>query len=649
MSIAVIALVVWLLLVFLSVTEGIEKQWVHKLTSLNGPLRITPKNAYYNSYYYKVDTLSVASDYKEKTIREKLAALNSDPYNPDEDAEIPPTWQRPEKNPDNSLIDPVKLAAATLNELKNKHPSLVYQDFELSGAMMRLQLTRDETTHETQSYLTQASYLASFADKNPYLASLILKPSPKDLNHLLYLTEKKNSSLLVDESESLVKNSKEDFRLALASLLDTIKITTLQPRFSHWKLPSAFIPEKESFQAVACLTNDKITHITINDQKEQNVQYLSSKEGKITKKDGQLFFENTLLPPTIPLLVNGKLLFKAALIPSSLEKASHLKDVKFAVETTLQNKPLKGSLSWDGLEIATANPENTFLEHMLLSQENGVLLAKSFQESGVKTGDTGYLAYSSATASSLQEQRIPICVAGFYDPGIMAVGNKCILVPNSITKTINSSSNSTHFDPTESNGILVWFKDLKEAEKIKAELIASFEEKGIAKYWKVSTYKEYDFAKDLMQQFQSDKYLFTMVGIIILIVACSNIISLLIILVNDKKKEIGILQSMGASSKSIALIFSASGIVMGVLGSMIGILGALLTLHNIDSVVKALSFIQGHSAFNAAFWGESLPSHLSESALVFILISTPLISLFAALIPALKACKTPTSSTLRSE
>ena len=42
MSVGVIALVVWLVLIFLSVTEGIEKNWLEKLTSLNAPLRINP-------------------------------------------------------------------------------------------------------------------------------------------------------------------------------------------------------------------------------------------------------------------------------------------------------------------------------------------------------------------------------------------------------------------------------------------------------------------------------------------------------------------------------------------------------------------------------------------------------------------------------
>jgi len=41
MSVVVISCVVWLMLLFLSITGGIEKRWLHKLTSLNGQVRIT--------------------------------------------------------------------------------------------------------------------------------------------------------------------------------------------------------------------------------------------------------------------------------------------------------------------------------------------------------------------------------------------------------------------------------------------------------------------------------------------------------------------------------------------------------------------------------------------------------------------------------
>jgi lipoprotein-releasing system permease protein len=106
---------------------------------------------------------------------------------------------------------------------------------------------------------------------------------------------------------------------------------------------------------------------------------------------------------------------------------------------------------------------------------------------------------------------------------------------------------------------------------------------------------------------------------------------------------------MGASPRSIAFIFGGCGAAMGILSSLIGIGAAILTLHNLDSLVHFLSFLQGHDAFNAAFYGSSLPNHLSHEALYFVLIATPIISLLAGLVPAIKACRLRPSEILRSE
>ncbi|MFA6502352.1 MAG: ABC transporter permease, partial [Parachlamydiales bacterium] len=70
LSVLIISIVVWLILVFLSVTNGIEKNWIDKLTSLNAPIRIAPTEQYYSSYYYLIDSISAESNYTYKTIKE---------------------------------------------------------------------------------------------------------------------------------------------------------------------------------------------------------------------------------------------------------------------------------------------------------------------------------------------------------------------------------------------------------------------------------------------------------------------------------------------------------------------------------------------------------------------------------------------------
>ncbi|MGB7978878.1 MAG: FtsX-like permease family protein [Chlamydiales bacterium] len=442
MSVLVISLVVWLVIVFLSVTTGIEKNWLSKLTALHAPIRISPTELYYKSYYYQIDSLSAASEYSPKTIGEKAESPLSDPHSAEIDAEIPSYWPKPDP------IDPVKSAFRELSML-----NLPFQDYEIGGALLRI-------NRSGGSVVSQMSYLLSYPDKNPKFSSLLL--------------------------------------------------------------------------------------------------------------DAPLSKESILLP-------------------------------------------------------------------------------KSYKESGIQVGDAGTLSYAVPSALSTQEQRIQIKVGGFYDPGLVSIGNKCIIVPAAITRSIHASSQTLSPDGTPTNGIFVWFDDLHSADKIKEEIAKRFEKAGIAPYWKIDTYRDFEFSKDLLLQFQSDRTLFLLIAGIILLVACSNIISLLVLLVNDKKKEIAILQSMGASFKSIAAIFGLCGIAMGAISCLFGGSLAILTLRHLGSIVSLLSAIQGHNAFNPAFFGQTLPNQLSYEALLFVLIATPILSLAAGLIPAIKASRIRPSSVLRSE
>jgi lipoprotein-releasing system permease protein len=660
LSVTVISLVVWLVLVFLSVTEGIERGWLQKLTTLNAPLRITPTPYYYSSYYYRVDAVSSHSQYAEKSIGEKAQAAVSDPYLPSEDGELPVRFPAPDLNPDHSLKDPVKGLLTILDAFKEKDPVFAFQDFEISGALMRLQLLRPNSNlpaEEHQGYLTQVSYLASLPNECPDFASLVLPPTEKDLNHLLYLSTHSTELARQDTSALTLRTTNEMAQRRIQNMLQNVKIHELKPRYAFWQLPFSLLPEGQSFIGTAQLKNGKLSRINLALQKAAP----SENQIKLWKKDNRLICEDATgkkatLSSETPLLVDGPIRFQVLQAKLDPQEGS----LSFNMTSEIQGISLAGNISFQDLEISRAE----FLKNtpsapwffpskgqlpISEEKETGVLLAKSFIENGVKIGDRGYLSYSSSTSSSVQEHRLPIFVSGFYDPGIFSVGNKCILVPSYITRTINASGSSYHLDRTQANGILVWFKDLKQAETIKQKILLSLSEQGLSPYWKVTTFREYEFAKDLMQQFQSDKYLFALVGVIILVVACCNIISLLVLLVNDKKREIGILQAMGASRASIAAIFGACGVTMGILSSIIGTIGALLTLHYLDSIVHLLSFIQGHDAFNSAFFGKSLPNELSHQAMLFILITTPLLSLLAGLVPAIKACRLRPSAILRTE
>ena len=216
-----------------------------------------------------------------------------------------------------------------------------------------------------------------------------------------------------------------------------------------------------------------------------------------------------------------------------------------------------------------------------------------------------------------------------------------------MTSLIRSSHNQE--DTTISQGINVRVKDLHKVDEVKEKLLKGFDKAGLTPYFKVETYKEYEFTKDLIEQLHSEKNIFSLISTVIIVVACSNIISMLIILVNDKKMEIGILRSMGATPASIAFIFGLAGTVMGFLGSLIGIGCAIVTLRNLNALVDLISRLQGFQAFNPLFFGKDLPQELSLDALLYVLVATVLISMLSGIVPAIKASRLKPCEILRSE
>ncbi|MDX8431621.1 MAG: FtsX-like permease family protein [Candidatus Algichlamydia australiensis] len=651
MSICVISLVVWLTLVFLSVTEGMERGWLKKLTSLNAPVRLTPTPKYYHSYYHLIDQLSYASGYQTKSLREKCLAANADPYDPDVDSQLPAFMPEPLKNADGSVVD---LVQETFTAIGDCSSEVAASAFEMTGGLLKLRMIHPEFDlpgEEQQNYLTQVTYISSFPEKNPSLPELLLSPKASEVDHLIHMAAISGEGIVKDEAGLAKKSSRDSFQDQLERILDNLSIDEVVTH-DDWEFPITLLPEGVPFHASYSSHGGRVKRITL----AKEGTFLVHRRGKSLFLDGKKLHQKVVLYPEHPLHFSVKEI--------SYENAKHIVDLKLRVKTVLQGKDLSGSIPYKNLSLEKVQAKQKFDAEPKVAppwtyqvegksflpeftEATAVVIAKSYQESGVQVGDLGYLSYGAQTTSGVQEQRIPISVAGFYDPGIMSIGNKCIFTDSDLVTAMRSANHSYTLDRSLSTGIQVWTQDLSQAEELAENIRTRLDEKGLSAFWQVQSFRQYDFAKDLLQQFESDKYLFTLIGIIILVVACTNIISLLSLLVNDKREEIAILQAMGATKGHIATIFAGSGVILGLIGSVAGTALALLTLHNIDHVAQILSFFQGHDAFNSAFYGTSLPNELSKSALLFMLISTPIISLVAGLVPALKACRLQPAEVLK--
>ena len=153
--------------------------------------------------------------------------------------------------------------------------------------------------------------------------------------------------------------------------------------------------------------------------------------------------------------------------------------------------------------------------------------------------------------------------------------------------------------------------------------------------------------------FQAIKMEKTMIGLLLMVivaVAAFNIISTLVMVVTDKKADIAILRTMGATPKAIMSIFIVQGAYIGVVGTLVGTaIGVLLSL-NVSEIIQALETLMKTQFLNPdVYFISDLPSQLLMDDVVIVTGSALVMSLLATLYPAWRASKVQPAEALRYE
>lgn len=144
----------------------------------------------------------------------------------------------------------------------------------------------------------------------------------------------------------------------------------------------------------------------------------------------------------------------------------------------------------------------------------------------------------------------------------------------------------------------------------------------------------------LFKDIQLVRMVMFVVLVLVIAVASFNIVSTLIMVVNEKQGDIAILKTMGASSAVIMLVFIVQGLVNGILGSITGaILGIYLAL-NLTEIIKSIEqFFNVNFLSGDVYFINYLPSALHLSDVYVTVVTALLMSLFATLYPAWRATK----------
>ena len=194
----------------------------------------------------------------------------------------------------------------------------------------------------------------------------------------------------------------------------------------------------------------------------------------------------------------------------------------------------------------------------------------------------------------------------------------------------------------EDRFIEFYFKDPRNIEVHKKNLITLFPD-ALVYTWS-------DMNKSLFSALKVERNVMFIILSLIIIVAAFNIISGLTILVKNKTRDIGILKSIGVSSKSIKKIFFLVGFFIGTSATLFGVIVGTLFSVYIESIRQFISNIFGISLFPEDIYIlKSMPSEININSIIIISLCSIIATILVSIYPASKASSLDTVKTLKYE
>jgi lipoprotein-releasing system permease protein len=266
-----------------------------------------------------------------------------------------------------------------------------------------------------------------------------------------------------------------------------------------------------------------------------------------------------------------------------------------------------------------------------------VLGAELARNLGVREGDPVTLIApgGQVTPAGVVPRLKQMTVVGTFDSGHYEYDSSLALIHEEDAARILRLEGPT--------GVRLKLKDLHQAPEVAAELSETLSGSPIVRDWTRQN-------RTWFAAVQVEKRMMFIILTLIVAVAAFNLVSTLVMTVTDKRADIAILRTLGASPSSIMGIFVVQGAAVGVIGTLLGLLLGLGVAYNIDVIVPALERL-----FHASFLPRDIylisrmPSDPQRADILPIAVISLVLAFVATLYPSWRASRVNPAEALRYE
>lgn len=277
------------------------------------------------------------------------------------------------------------------------------------------------------------------------------------------------------------------------------------------------------------------------------------------------------------------------------------------------------------------------LARLVPGQFGVVLGAELARNLGVREGDavTMIAPGGQVTPAGVVPRLKQMTVVGTFDSGHFEYDSGLVM--------LNIEDAQRIFRLEGPTGVRLKLRDLNQAREVAAELTTQLTGEFLVRDWTRQN-------RTWFAAVQLEKRMMFIILTLIVAVAAFNLVSTLVMTVTDKRADIAILRTLGASPSSIMGIFVVQGAAVGVIGTLAGLLLGLGIALNIDVIVPAME-----QALNASFLPKDIylisrmPSDPQSSDILPIGLISLALAFVATLYPSWRASRVNPAEALRYE